>query len=616
MRRKTLLTVAVILAALDAMPWVGMAAGPPATIAAWTGTPQSTAANTNFQVALVAVVRDTGGNGVQGASVTFSAPASGASGTFGSSTAASIVTDGNGLAIAPTFRANAVGGSYSVTASVAGVGTGAPFAMSNTGGGGSQTAPAAPTNLRIVSTAAPGPPSSVSATAGGSQTTIINAAFGTALRATVRDASSNALSGVTVTFTAPASGASARFGSSATASAVTDSSGVATAPTLTANGTVGSYTVAASVSGVSGTAAFNLANSSSAPPPSSSGTWSKASVPVSFKYAMCLVGDPVRPSDFYAFVTNGAGTQISVVKSTDFGASWNKINSSTFSGDPWGCAIDPNPNRNPSTPPTMYTPAGYGSMGLFRSTDGGVNWTQMFGSQSASQLGSVSRYWPPDLYHVAILPDSPNHILVTFHAGGWNGSDGGLGESRDGGNTWVVHSPPSGMGQSQYLIIADADNWITVAQDADGGNGVWKTSTAGRTGGQVSTSAWRRVETFEHLHGDFVPVITGGVIYAPSSRGIFRSTNKGDTWQSVYSGAIGTLAVTDSFLYANFSLRPTILRAAKNNDTNWATYGPHAANFKANEIGPGTSTVASSTDGTRWYIVAAINDGGIWRYAQ
>ena len=89
---------------------------------------------------------------------------------------------------------------------------------------------------------------------------MINTVAGTALQATVRDAGSNPLAGVTVTFTAPASGATARFSGLATATATTNINGVATAPALTANGTEGSYTVTASVSGVAAPANFNLTN--------------------------------------------------------------------------------------------------------------------------------------------------------------------------------------------------------------------------------------------------------------------------------------------------------------------------------------------------------------------
>jgi hypothetical protein len=84
----------------------------------------------------------------------------------------------------------------------------------------------------------------------------------------VKDANNNPLGGVTVTFTAPASGASGTFASGTfaggtTATATTNGSGLATAPTFTANGTTGSYTVTATVSGVATPAAFNLTNNSS-----------------------------------------------------------------------------------------------------------------------------------------------------------------------------------------------------------------------------------------------------------------------------------------------------------------------------------------------------------------
>jgi hypothetical protein len=61
-------------------------------------------------------VRDIGGNGVSGTSVTFSAPTSGASGTFGGSP--TVATDADGYAQAPNFTANGTVGSYVVTASI------------------------------------------------------------------------------------------------------------------------------------------------------------------------------------------------------------------------------------------------------------------------------------------------------------------------------------------------------------------------------------------------------------------------------------------------------------------------------------------------------------------
>jgi hypothetical protein len=100
----------------------------------------------------------------------------------------------------------------------------------------------------------------ISATAGTPQSTSVNTAFATALKATVTE-SDTAKSGVSVTFTAPASGASGTFpGSTTTAVVSTDSSGIATAPTFTANAVGGSYNVVASIGTGQPTAAFALTN--------------------------------------------------------------------------------------------------------------------------------------------------------------------------------------------------------------------------------------------------------------------------------------------------------------------------------------------------------------------
>ena len=105
-----------------------------------------------------------------------------------------------------------------------------------------------------------GAANTIQSLAGTPQSTIVSTAFGTDLQVLVYDANGIAVSGVTVTFTAPGSGASGLFGASLTATAVTNSSGIATGPTFTANATRGSYTVTATVPGVGSPANFSLTN--------------------------------------------------------------------------------------------------------------------------------------------------------------------------------------------------------------------------------------------------------------------------------------------------------------------------------------------------------------------
>src|SRR5207302_178372 len=107
--------------------------GPPASINATSGTPQSTAINTPFPAPLVVTVTNASGTPVNGVTVTFTLPSSGASGSFagGANTA---TTNASGVATSATFTANGMPGSYTVTASVVGITGTASFSLTNTPG--------------------------------------------------------------------------------------------------------------------------------------------------------------------------------------------------------------------------------------------------------------------------------------------------------------------------------------------------------------------------------------------------------------------------------------------------------------------------------------------------
>jgi hypothetical protein len=89
--------------------------------------------STAFTNPLVATV-STGGVANAGVAVTFTAPTSGASGTFNSgATTATVTTDANGVATSPAFTANSTtGGPYAVTAAAAGATSSVSFTLTNT----------------------------------------------------------------------------------------------------------------------------------------------------------------------------------------------------------------------------------------------------------------------------------------------------------------------------------------------------------------------------------------------------------------------------------------------------------------------------------------------------
>ncbi len=191
--------------------------GAPKTVSPSAGTPQTTIVNTAFATNLGATVADCGGNPVPNVTVNFAAPTNGASGTFANTTTnTTATTNGSGVATASVFTANTTAGSYQVSGSVTGA-TNAAYQLTNN----------------------PGPPATVTPGAGTTpQTAIVNTNFGTPLAALVADQYGNhVLSGITVTFTAPTSGASGTFTdtSATTTTANTNAAGVATAAVLKAN---------------------------------------------------------------------------------------------------------------------------------------------------------------------------------------------------------------------------------------------------------------------------------------------------------------------------------------------------------------------------------------------
>ena len=324
-------------------------AGDPASITVSSGSPQSVPVGSAF-APFKALVKDSAGNAASNVSVTFTAPASGATGTFPSNQATNVAsTDSNGIATSAVFTANnTVGGPYNIVASVSGVSATASFALTNTAGvpasiavvsgspqsamvrnafedplkvivkndkglpitgftvafsvipgangagatfGGGQTTAVTDSNGIATSpvivanskagtfhisasagatvkdessvfTNTSGPPVAIEASAGAGQSAELGQPFALPLKATVKDSDANPVPNVSVTFTAPASGASALFaGNQTSAVAITDANGIATAPALTANLVVGNYSVSAVLTvnpGVS--AAFALTN--------------------------------------------------------------------------------------------------------------------------------------------------------------------------------------------------------------------------------------------------------------------------------------------------------------------------------------------------------------------
>jgi hypothetical protein len=345
-----------------------------------------------------------------------------------------------------------------------------------------------------------------------------------------------------------------------------------------------------------------------------------------------VVVDPARPSDFYAFGGSNGGPTMKIYASTDFGNTWADVNTTAeLTGNPWGASIDPNRSRDPSSPPTLWTPAGYGALGAWKSIDRGVTWIRSTGADTA--FHDVNPSGGTDLYHIAILPDDPpKHVLATYHYGFKDLPDGGFGESTDGGATWTVHMPPAGIGTSHYVIPISATTWAVIAQDNNGTNGIWRTTTAGRMGGSTNPAAWTKVDDLEHAHGSHENVVLDdGTILVTGNTNGARSTDHGATfthftesssWSPPHqfeSSQMTNLAVTDRFVYTNFMANTVMARAPIDNMIGAAQWDTaYCEKPDGLTAGGAPFGMASSYDArnSTWVIIAGSYADGIWKYIE
>ncbi|WP_420236363.1 beta strand repeat-containing protein [Telmatobacter bradus] len=223
------------------------------SLTASSGASQSAVVNQSFASNIEVLVSDEYSNPVPGVAVNFSVPASGASATLSS---ASATTNSSGIA-SVTATAGTASGTYDVTAGVTGL-TSVTFALTNTFGSAA--------NLAIVS--------------GTPQSAVIGNAFTLPLKVKVTDAYGNVVSGTTVAFAAPSSGASATFQSADK----TGSDGI-TSVTATANLTASanSYAVTSNLN-PNTSVTFSLTNTQATPTVTATTTSSSASYGTNLKF--------------------------------------------------------------------------------------------------------------------------------------------------------------------------------------------------------------------------------------------------------------------------------------------------------------------------------------------
>jgi hypothetical protein len=248
-------------------------------------------------------------------------------------------------------------------------------------------------------------------------------------------------------------------------------------------------------------------------------------------YGGSLAMNPIDTATLYAGSCNEG-----IWKSTDCGASWVHINTGMNGavldgGRQWTFQIDP------TNPDVLYTNSGYGSMsnGAFKSTDGGVNWQQIWPPADPA-LQNVVQY--DFVGKIVMDPADHTHLLLSFHATcAAPHSQACFAESADAGGSWhFIEGDPSwngGEGQAVYFLDGST-TWLWGSQ----ANGLWRTTDAGAHWSPVTDAMAQG-----HAAGQLYRAKTG-VFYLPVLNGILRSPD-GVTWNlvpnsgNIMFGAVG-----------------------------------------------------------------------------
>ncbi len=201
------------------------------------------------------------------------------------------------------------------------------------------------------------------------------------------------------------------------------------------------------------------------------GSWNKISISTSSTFCVDLVIDPSNNNNMYA--AYGLFTTDGIYKSTNGGTSWSKLTNTfppttqKYGRISLGIA--------PSSPSTLYAclaDSNYYTHSIQRTTDGGGTWTQVATPFDNSLLVNATHLGGQGWYNnvIQVDPADPN----TVYTGGIN-----LFKSTNGGSNWTEISDAysGGIHVDQHAIVFDTTNTSVVYFGNDGG--VFRTTNAG-----------------------------------------------------------------------------------------------------------------------------------------
>jgi photosystem II stability/assembly factor-like uncharacterized protein len=291
-----------------------------------------------------------------------------------------------------------------------------------------------------------------------------------------------------------------------------------------------------------------------------------------------------------------------------------------------GITADPNDAN------TVYVAAAGG--GVWKTTDGGNNWSPLTDSQSTLSMGAI-----------AIAPSNPSVIYAGTGEANFSGDSnfgGGVIVSMNGGATWTLQTNGGTFNRRAISEIAvdptDANIvYVAVAgggvNGVGGNNGVWRSANGGAT--WTNTTATIAGSTAQPWTSVRIDSNTPATLYAAvgspggnSLNGVYKTTNSGATWTQltlagVASGsALGRIVVAVSnsnsqVVYmsaqdpASSGLKE--IERSDNGGTTWTDLTPGTPNYMKGQGWYDTTLIVDPTNSAVVYAAGAAGSNSILR---
>jgi photosystem II stability/assembly factor-like uncharacterized protein len=195
---------------------------------------------------------------------------------------------------------------------------------------------------------------------------------------------------------------------------------------------------------------------------------------------------PERPETVYL------GAQDGPYRSTDHGASWERLRFPDQDQEVWSIHVQP---RNPKV---LY--AGTSPVGVYRSDDGGDTWRRL---PNAKQPDRVKMAFACRVMRLAVDPNHPDEVYAALEVGGAM-------RSLDGGETW-------GDCSAELLELATLPHLKSrIGSDTDS-------------------------EGMLDAHALAVSAAQPGTVFLAVRMGLFRSPDRGASWQDMGIGRFSPL---------------------------------------------------------------------------